>query len=111
MKRKNRGVRRGFARLKQHQSCAKTLSIAVVTISANIAVGKIKHEELQINSEKRFRGIQRKYGYQLFIQAAPDVIKRMKEVPRITMNFEGKKKQVFLQVEYLENYYNKLKGE
>lgn len=109
MRRPHRNIR-GTAGLKQHQSCAKALSVAVITMSANIAVSKIKHEELQVNSEKRFKEIQRKYGYQLFLQAAPDVIQRMEEVPRITMNFEGKKKQVFLQVEYLKKYYDKLKG-
>jgi hypothetical protein len=101
---------RGSAGLKQHQSCAKALSVAVIAMSGYISTGKLKHEDLPVNSEKRFREIQRRYGYQLFMAAAPEIITKMTEVPRVTMNLGGKKKQVFLQVEYLEKYYNKLKG-
>lgn len=111
MKRRNRGVKRGFAGLKQHQSCTKALTVAILAMSGNIATGKMKQEELELNSQKRFREIQRKYGYILFIQTAPEIIQRMIEVPSVTMNFNGKKQQVFLQVKYLEDYYNKLKGE
>jgi hypothetical protein len=80
-------------------------------MSANIVIGRMKHEELDNNSDKRFKEIQRKYGFQLFMECAPEVIERMTAVPRITMNLGGKQQKVFLQAEYLEKYSNKLKGE
>jgi len=110
LKRRRRAIK-GSAGLKQHQSCAKALTVAILTMSGNIAVGKMKHGELEENSIKRFREVQRKYGYILFMEVAPEIIKKMTEMPRITMNFNGRKQQVFLQVEYFEKYYNKLKGE
>jgi len=110
LKRRRRTIK-GNAGLKQHQSCAKALSVAVMTISSKIELGKMKHEELDNESGKRFRNIQRRYGYVLFMECAPEVIKRMTEVPRITMNFNGEKRKVFMQVEYLKKYYEALKGE
>jgi hypothetical protein len=111
MKKRRRTGIKGEAGLKQHQSCAKAITVALITLSANYTIKKLKKEELPDNAKKRFREIQRKYGYILFLECAKEAIDRIKEKPIITLNISNKKTSVLLQVEYLEDYYNKLKGE
>jgi hypothetical protein len=93
---------------KQHRSMRKAFSDEILRVTLLLREKRLEEKNAKINLMKRFKGVQRRYGFWNCQRALPELIKVMKETPRTRVFFKGKYEIVSLYWEPLEEFYNGL---
>lgn len=115
----------GRANLKQLQSCAKSINMALIVVSKRVAELVITKEEAKTDMRQRLDGVKRRHGFQHFMEMAPFIIKKSKATRHVPLTVQrdavvtkdykkGDKVLVKVNIpllpELLEDYYMLLPG-
>jgi hypothetical protein len=110
--RRNKPQQKVPAHIKQDVALSKAVSIAVITVSSMVFTDKMKREEAPDNLQRRFKSIQKRYGYWKCMENLPGIIKAMEENPKVHLKLDNKNNPVKVPLIWqpLQEFYNKLKG-